>query len=39
MTRNGIIRMAHEAGGAIYEVDWCFEIENLERFATLVTAL
>lgn len=33
-----IIRMALEAGGVIYEVDWCFEIENLERFATLVAA-
>ena len=31
-----IIRMAREAGGNIYEVDWCFEIENLQRFAALV---
>lgn len=36
MTRDDVIRMAKEAGGAIYEVDWCFEIENLERFAALV---
>ena len=38
MTRDDVIRMAQEAGGAIYEVDWCFEIENLERFAALVAA-
>ena len=38
MTRDNIIRMAQEAGGAIYEVDWCFEIENLERFAFLIAA-
>ena len=38
MTREAIIRMAREAGGTIYEVDWCFEIENLQRFAALVAA-
>ena len=38
MTKDDIIRMAREAGGSIYEVDWCFEIENLERFAALVAA-
>jgi hypothetical protein len=32
MYREDIIRMAREAGGLIYEVDWCFEMENLERF-------
>ena len=32
MDREEIIRMAREAGGLIYEVDWCFEMENLERF-------
>lgn len=38
MDREEIIRMAREAGGLIYEVDWCFEMENLERFAALVAA-
>ena len=38
MDREDIIRMAREAGGLIYEVDWCFEMENLERFASLVAA-
>ena len=36
MKQEDIIRMAQEAGGNIYEVDWCFEIENLQRFAALV---
>lgn len=38
MTRDDIIRMAREAGGLIHEVDWCFEAENLERFAALAYA-
>ena len=38
MTKDDITRMAREAGGSIYEVDWCFEVENLERFAALVAA-
>ncbi len=32
MNKEDIIKMAREAGGLIYEVDWCFEMENLERF-------
>jgi hypothetical protein len=32
MTKEDIIKLAREAGGLIYEVDWCFEMENLERF-------
>ena len=32
MDRDDIIKLAREAGGLIYEVDWCFEMENLERF-------
>ena len=38
MTKDDIIRMALEAGGVIYEVDYCFEIQNLERFAALIAA-
>lgn len=38
MTQEEIIRMALEAGGVIYEVDYCFEIQNLERFAALIAA-
>lgn len=38
MNRDDIIRMALESGGVIYEVDYCFEIQNLERFAYLVAA-
>lgn len=38
MENDQIIRMAREAGGLIYEVDWLFETGNLERFAALVAA-
>ena len=38
MNRDDVIRMAREAGGLIYEVDWCFEMENLERFAAAAFA-
>lgn len=38
MTNDGIIRMAREAGGSRWEVDWCFEMENLERFFHLAYA-
>lgn len=37
MTKEDVIRMALEAGGVIYEVDYCFEIQNLERFAALIS--
>lgn len=36
--KDDIIRMAREAGGYRYEVDWCFEMENLERFFQLAYA-
>jgi len=38
LTKDDIFHMAREAGGLIYEVDWCFEVESLERFAALVAA-
>ena len=38
MNQDDIIRMAREAGGLIWEVDWLFDAENLQRFAALVAA-
>ena len=39
MTRNDIIRMAHEAQGeALNHGMWSMHIEDLERFAALVAA-
>ena len=38
MNQDDIIRMAREAGGLIWEVDWLFDAENLQRFAALIAA-